>query len=103
MYTLVRAALGKERERKIKERERERRDLEKYYVPLCPSAVAVEMASDFNSTSQSGREGDADGETIRNAVVASVVGVGCVVTLGLLVLFAVLHCHLKKDKGQLSM
>ena len=69
---------------------------------IVPSTVALEMASDFNSTSQSGQGGDADGDTIRNAVVASVVGVGCVVTLCLLVIFAVLHCHFKKDKGQLS-
>lgn len=60
----------------------------------------MEVASDFNSTYQSDRGGDAD--TIRNAVVASVVGVGCVAALCLLVIFAVLHCHFKKDKGQLS-
>lgn len=72
----------------------------------CVSAVAMETGSvttDFRPLPVSSRDdadSGVDANMVRNAVVASVVGVGCVATFCLLVLFGVLHCHFTKDKGQ---
>ena len=65
------------------------------------------MTTETSSTPQLGdfpsddsNSGSSSTDIIRNAVVATVIGVGCVATLCLFVFCGILHCYLSKDKGQ---
>lgn len=53
--------------------------------------------ADVWTTDTTGRDNN---DVIRNAIVATVIGVGSVGTMFLLVILALLHCYFTKDKGQ---
>ena len=52
--------------------------------------------------SRTGAAGSGAADTVRNAVVATVVGIGCLATLIVMAVCVVLHCHFTRDKGHLN-